>query len=65
MEILGARVPIRTPQGTRRLKWFQISLMKLREKAAQGDLRAIREILGYLGIISAGTMNYDSWKQRD
>lgn len=48
-EILGARLPVRTPQGTRRLNSFEISLMRLREKAAKGDLRAIREVLGYLG----------------
>jgi len=52
-DILGARIAVRTPEGKRRLNSFEISLMKLREKAAQGDLRAIREVLTYLGRISA------------
>ena len=54
-EILGKKIPVRTPEGQRRLNSFEISLIKLREKAAQGDIRAIREVLGYLAQISAAS----------
>jgi hypothetical protein len=45
IEILGAKVPVRTPDGEQRMNAPQIALNKLRTLSAKGELPAILAVL--------------------
>lgn len=45
LEVFGAKQPVRTPQGQRRMNTPEIALLKMRELAAKGELGAIVAVL--------------------
>jgi hypothetical protein len=43
--VLGERISVRTPKGKRKIDYFEVLLLKERQRAMDGDWRARRTLL--------------------